>query len=209
MYLSMMSNFSFLKNINNDLFKMISEAERLYCDGYFEQCIIQTRRFAENVCRNLLKNHAGDELTFDECITDLQNSFNDTVRHKELINDLYFLKAQGNLHVHSTKVKQDAYTALDCLKRAFEVAINYALDNDAPQNIKKSEFSEKFLTACKDNKIKETPKDKQIYERRKKQAEKYSYPNSIKNKKTALRMNFIGISVFAASIILYIYILFF
>ena len=41
-----MSNFSFMEKIDADLFKIISEAEKLYRDEYFEQSIIQMRRFS-------------------------------------------------------------------------------------------------------------------------------------------------------------------
>ena len=44
-----MGNFSFLKSLDKNLYEIISDAEKLYRDEYFEQCIGQTRRFAENV----------------------------------------------------------------------------------------------------------------------------------------------------------------
>ena len=46
-----MNNFDFFKTIDRDLYNIISDAEKLYRDEYFEQCIGQTRRFAENVCK--------------------------------------------------------------------------------------------------------------------------------------------------------------
>ena len=42
-----MSNFNFLKRINENLFIIAYEAEKLFRDEYFEQCITQTRRLAE------------------------------------------------------------------------------------------------------------------------------------------------------------------
>ena len=49
-----MSNFDFIEKIDSDLFRIISDAEKLYRDEYFEQIIVQIRRFAENVFINLL-----------------------------------------------------------------------------------------------------------------------------------------------------------
>ena len=37
------------------------------------------------------------------------------------------MKKQGNQSVHSVKVNPDEITALECLQRAFEIAINYAV----------------------------------------------------------------------------------
>ena len=48
-----MSNFKFLEQIDSDLYKIIADAEKLYRDEYFEQTIVQTRRFGENICKNL------------------------------------------------------------------------------------------------------------------------------------------------------------
>ena len=86
-----MSNFKFLKDIDNDLFKIISDAEKLYRDEYFEQSIIQTRRFAENVCKNLLGERLIPDATFDDCLAILQDIYTKNIRQREVINDLYFL----------------------------------------------------------------------------------------------------------------------
>ena len=48
------SNFYFLKEINKNIYKLIAEAEKLYKDEYFQQSMVQTRCFAENVTKNLL-----------------------------------------------------------------------------------------------------------------------------------------------------------
>ena len=45
----MSTNFIFLKSIDKDLFDIINDAEKLYRDEYFEQCMTQTRRFGENL----------------------------------------------------------------------------------------------------------------------------------------------------------------
>ena len=46
---------------------------------------------------------------------------------QEFITDLYFLKKHGNNAVHSSSVKKDGIEALECLKRAFEIAISYCV----------------------------------------------------------------------------------
>ena len=140
-----MSNFEFIKELDNDLFRIISDAEKLYRDEYFEQSIIQTRRFAEHVCRNLLGDRLIPDASFDDCLATLQDLYTKNIRQRELINDLYFLKAQGNASVHRKKVKQDGDIALDCIKRAFEVALNYAAFSGSSSKLDKLEFSEEIL----------------------------------------------------------------
>ncbi len=120
-----MSNFEFLKKVDKDLFGIASDAEKLYRDEYFEQCMTQTRRFAEIVTQNMLKNTNSVNSTFDEMLNCLKDKAKGNPREKEFIDDLYFLKQNGNKSVHSKKVKQDGMIALECLQRAFEVAINY------------------------------------------------------------------------------------
>ena len=48
-------------------------------------------------------------------------------QEREFIDDLYFLKKHGNNSAHSVKVHKDGIEALECLQRAFEVAINYCV----------------------------------------------------------------------------------
>ena len=122
-----MNNFEFLKSIDKNLYEIISDAEKLYCDEYFEQCIGQTRRFAENVCKNTLGAMRTTEKTFDDMLATLKDKSCNEEQEKEFIDDLYFLKREGNASVHANTVKKDGIVALECLQRAFEVAINYAL----------------------------------------------------------------------------------
>ena len=122
-----MSNFNFLKSIDKNLYEIIVEAERLYCDEYFEQCISQTRRFGENVCKNTLGSARTTERTFDDMLATLKDKSGNEEQEKEFIDDLYFLKREGNASVHAGEVKKDGIVALECLQRAFEVAISYAL----------------------------------------------------------------------------------
>ena len=123
----MTTNFDFLKKVDKNLYGIISEAEKLYRDEYFEQCMTQTRRFGEHVCKKVLGTNRTTENTFDDMLATLNDCSTGTENEKEFINDLYFLKKHGNSAVHSSSVKKDGMTALECLKRAFEIAISYAV----------------------------------------------------------------------------------
>ena len=125
----MATNFDFLKDTDVNLYDIIADAERLYRDEYFEQCISQTRRFAENVCKNVLGKKRTSEETFDQMLATLKDNAQGSEQEKEFIEDLYFLKKCGNKTVHSSSVKQNGINALECLQRAFEVAINYKVYN--------------------------------------------------------------------------------
>lgn len=214
-----MSNFSFMEKVDSDLYKIISDAEKLYRDEYFEQSIIQTRRFAENVCKNLLGERYIPDSTFDECLSTLQDLFTKNIRQRELINDLYFLKSQGNVYAHGSKVKQDGNIALDCIKRAFEVAINYVVMNGGSKAVEKLEFSEETLVMGEKKtkgKLKEkylekkktVRKNKQLYKKKKEQANAYVYPSGLSNPKSAHKFNFIGGAILFVCVALYIYITF-
>lgn len=215
-----MSNFDFLEKIDNDLYKIINDAEKLYRDEYFEQTIVQTRRFAENICKNLLGDKLIPDSTFDECLATLNDLFTKNIRQRELISDLYFLKAQGNASAHSKKVKQDGNIALDCIKRAFELGINYAVMVNNDKSIEKLEFSEDTLILGdkkKKGKLKEkylakkktAKKNNQLYKKKKEKANEYVYPSLIENPKSAMKMNFIGGLILFAAVAFYIYITFF
>jgi len=150
----MNSNFSFLKKLNAGLYKIITDAERLYQDEYFEQCMTQTRRFGEQVCKNILEQNNIQTASFDEMITTLKNQSNGNIQEKEFIDDLYFLKKNGNESVHSGAVKKDAITALECLKRSFEIAINYSVYNQgASSNILKLNYDVELLITGKKSKL--------------------------------------------------------
>jgi len=123
----MPTNFDFLKNTDKNLYEIISDAEMLYRDEYFEQCMSQTRRFAENVCKKVLGSKRTTETTFDQMLATLKDNAHGSVEEKEFIEDLYFLKKCGNASVHSSSVKKNGIEALECLQRAFEAAISYTV----------------------------------------------------------------------------------
>lgn len=146
----MATNFDFLKKVDTNLFEIISEAEKLYRDEYFEQCMGQTRRFGENVCKKVLGANRTTEKTFDDMLATLKDCSTGEDVEKEFIDDLYFLKKHGNNAVHSSSVKKDGMEALECLQRAFEVAINYSVYNrSASSNILKLRYDTELLVTGK------------------------------------------------------------
>lgn len=148
-----MTNFQFLKSIDSSLYEIAYEAEKLYRDEYFQQCMGQTRRLGENVCRQVLGEKAKKEDSFDEMINTLKDSSRGNSREKEFIEDLYFLKKAGNESVHSAKVKKDGITALECLQRAFEASINFAVYKKGPDSkILKLQYDEEMLVLGKSSK---------------------------------------------------------
>lgn len=147
-----MSNFNFIKNINKDLYSLASDAEKLFRDEYFEQCCTQTRRFAENVCKSMLQNFEISHSSFDDMLNFLKDNSQNTVREKEFIDDLYFLKRAGNSSVHSSKVKQDGNLALECLQRSFEIAINYVYKTTANESVLKLRYDMELLATGKKSK---------------------------------------------------------
>ena len=124
----MTTNFDFLKRNDKELFKIINDAEDLYRSEFFEQCMTQTRRFGEVVCKKVLGSRRTTEITFDAMLATLKDcTLGSSEEAKEFVEDLYFLKKHGNEATHSITVKQDGMEALECLQRAFEVAINYCV----------------------------------------------------------------------------------
>lgn len=149
-YSLLMSNFLFLKKNNENLFNIISEAENLFRDEYFEQSIVQVRRFAENLCRDLLQEKALSDDTFDSMINKIKdNSFNN-IRMKELAEDLYYLKKHGNNSAHSANASQNGKLALECLERAYEITIFYSnIKYGYNKSLDKTVFSEELLMTGK------------------------------------------------------------
>lgn len=93
-----MNNFDFLKKTDKNLYEIISEAEKLYRDEYFEQCMVQTRKFGENICKNVIGTRCTPDSTFDEMLATLKDKIK-SEQEKEFIDDLYFLL----LHLSSEK----------------------------------------------------------------------------------------------------------
>ena len=148
-----MNNFEFLKPVSKNLYDIISDAEKLYRDEYFEQCISQTRRFGENICKDVLGDARTTEKTFDDMLATLKDKVSTVVQEKEFVDDLYFLKREGNTSVHSGIVKKDAIIALECLQRAFEVALNYAVyHKKAGTNLLKLRYDTEMLITGKKTK---------------------------------------------------------
>lgn len=89
------TNFDFLIKIDKNLSDIIIDAERLYRGDFFDQCIGQTRRYAERICRDVLGENRTSEITFDEMLATLKDKSNGLEEEKEFIDDLYFLKNRG------------------------------------------------------------------------------------------------------------------
>ena len=143
----MNSNFCFLKKIDNDLYSIIIDAEKLYRDEYFDQCITQIRKFGENICQKTLGYSC---TSFDESLANLKDRVGNSVEEKEFVEDLYFLKKHGNNAVHSSKSKNDPFIALECLQRAFETALNYSVyKRHATNRLLKRKFDTELLITGK------------------------------------------------------------
>jgi hypothetical protein len=192
-----MNNFEFLKQVDKNLYEIISEAEKLYRDEYFEQSITQTRRFAENVCKNVLGDRRTCEKTFDDMLATLKDKTGKAEQEKEFIDDLYFLKREGNNSVHASTVKKDGIVALECMQRAFEVAINYAVYyKKANSKLLKLRYDTELLVTGK--KSKKTLAEKFEAEKTKK-AKKGKFEEKTKTKKfkkKPLNKNYKGFSNF-------------
>lgn len=182
-----MSNFKFLNRVNENLFIIAQEAEKLFRDGYFEQCITQTRRLGENILRDLMAERIQSSDTFDDMLATLKDTPAQNDFEKEFIEDLYFLKKAGNDAVHSMTVNQDGNAALDCLQRAFEASINYAVfKKGADAKLLKLMFDEKLLATGKRGKkssIKERYEELEAFEEFE-EAENKKSKSARSNKKT-------------------------
>lgn len=182
----MATNFDFLKRIDKPLFDIISEAEKLYRDEYFDQCMTQTRRFGENVCKNVLGARAVGN--FDNMLATLKDKGNSFEQEKEFIQDLYFLKKHGNESAHSLRVKKSGMEALECLQRAFEVAINYCVyAKKSDSDILKLRYdTELLVTGEKSKKTLAEKYKEQKAKSNKPKPVKQSYTMNTKTKKTGI-----------------------
>ena len=198
-----MSNFVFLKKIDKDLFNIINEAEKLYRDEYFEQCMIQTRKFGENVCKNVSGTVCTSETTFDERLATLKDKIK-SEQEREFIEDLYFLKKQGNASVHSSSVKKEGILALECLQRAFEVSLNYAVFYaKANKNLLELQYDINLLVTGEKSKktLSEKYKEGKKTVERKQITKKVSKPAKIKSKKEKSGITLFQILLVISSIV--------
>ena len=177
-----MNNFDFLKKIDNDLYEIITDAEKLYASEFFEQCMGQTRRFGEQMCKSILSDYRLE--SFDDMLATLKDKAA-SIPEKEFVDDLYFLKKQGNLSVHSSKVKQDGIAALECLQRAFEAAINYAvLYKKGNKSILKKQYDIELLVTGKRGLKEKYEKQKSAKSAKQKETQSYTMkPKTQKAKK--------------------------
>ena len=204
-----MNNFDFLKKIDNNLYDIITEAEKLYTAEFFEQCMGQTRRFGEQMCKNILAQKRQYDGSFDEMLATLKDNAL-SIPEKEFIDDLYFLKKQGNISVHSSTVKRDGILAFECLQRAFEASINYAvLYKKGSKTILKRQYDVNLLMTGKPSLKEEFEerceeiKKKKPFTKSKKPAQQqvYSMKTSNKNRKPIFWI-FVGISSIISAIML-------
>lgn len=211
-----MSNFLFLKKNNENLFDIINEAENLFRDEYFEQSVVQIRRFAENLCKDLLQGKISTEDTFDSMINKIKDNSFQNIRMQEVAEDLYFLKKHGNASAHSSstsKKEAKGKIALECLERAYEISIFYFnVKYGYNKKLDATVFSEELLMTGKKTGKKSSPKllkDKYSQEltKTRKKSSKPSTPKkkkSTKSKKTKRSLKIIIAIII--SIFVYIFI---
>ena len=147
----MASNFDFLEKIDGELFSNIEEAQKLFRDEYFNQSMVQIRIFAEKMAKKFL--NSDDNLTFDDTLNCLKDKVK-TEKEKEFIEDLFFIKQEGNKCAHGEDAS--AITVLEAIKRAYEASINYACAKSKTSKYEKFNFDETLLITTKplhENKI--------------------------------------------------------
>ena len=211
----MNTNFDFLKKNDKNLFNIINDAEELYRNEFFEQCMTQTRRFGEVVCKNVLGSRRTTEITFDAMLATLKDcTMGSSEEAKEFVDDLYFLKKHGNESTHSITVKKDGIEALECLKRAFEIAINYCVYscNEDRKILKYQYDTELLITGKKSRKTlsekyirqKETEKNKNYKKETKKVKSQYCSVKSQTQNKKPVFWYIVGVSGLISTVILLI-----
>lgn len=137
----MASNFDFLKKVDKELFGLIEDAQKLFRDEYFNQSCVQIRIFAEKTAKKTLGG-VSSEMTFDDTINCLKDKAQ-SQREKEFIEDLFFIKKEGNKCAHGEDAT--AISTLECLRRAFEVALSYAQAKKENKELDKLQFDETLL----------------------------------------------------------------
>lgn len=148
----MASNFDFLQKIDSELFEIIQDGEKLFRDGYFNQSIVQLRIFAEKMAKKTAKEKLKDkslnlaDSTFDDILNCLKDKI-ESEREKEFIDDLFFIKKEGNKCAHGEDA--DGLIALEAIKHAYEAAINYAWFQKQDEKTDKLQFDEALLVTQK------------------------------------------------------------
>lgn len=177
----MESNFSFLKNVDKELYEIIEDAQKLFRDEYFSQCVIQTRIFAEKMARKIvtLEPHS----TFDDALKCLKDKIK-TEREREFVDDLFFIKKEGNACAHGEDT--EANTALEVIQRAFEASINYVYAKTKDKSVDELLFDTTLLITQK--KSSETPLVEKYLEAATKELDKEELLNNKQAEfKTALK----------------------
>ena len=141
----MKSNFDFLKNIDEDLYSAIIDSEKLFRDEYFSQCCVQLRVFAEKTAKKILKEYEPTS-TFDDIINCLKDKIQDE-RDKEFVEDLFFIKREGNKCAHGEEATVSA--TLEAIRRAFEISIYFSNLSSKNNKFDKLHFDDTLLVTGK------------------------------------------------------------
>ena len=144
----MADNFDFLKKIDEEHFELIQDAQKLFRDEYFNQCVVQLRIFAEKMSKKILDSNDSN-MTFDDTLNCLKDKIK-TQREQEFIDDLFFIKQQGNKCAHGEDIAPSV--ALEAIQRAFEAAINYVYSKKKDEKINKLQFDATLLITGKPQK---------------------------------------------------------
>lgn len=184
-----MSNFQFLEKINRDLYNLGVTAEKLFRDEYFDQCITQTRKLAESMTKEVLGNKAQSDDTFDDMIYKLKTISRNTLKEQEFISDMYFLKKQGNIAVHSAKSENNGKIALECLEHAFEAAVNFASSRTKDETVNLLIFDENLLVLGEKNLNLQQQYKKKVQEQKKSPKKHNDSVHKIQNEKTSKNLS--------------------
>lgn len=141
----MANNFEFLESVDKELYNSIEDAQKLFQDEYFNQCAVQLRIFAEKMAKKVLGSKS-DNLTFDDTLNCLKDKVKSDTE-KEFIDDLFFIKKQGNKCAHGEDVLSS--DVLEAIQRAFEAAINYVYSRKKDENLLKLQFDTTLLVTGK------------------------------------------------------------
>lgn len=147
----MANNFDFLKTTDKDLFEDIQDAQKLFRDEYFNQAMVQLRVYAEKMAKKIL--NSPENLTFDDTLNCLKDKIK-SEREKEFIEDLFFIKREGNKCAHGEDVSMSV--VLEAIQRAFEATINYVYAKNKDDSVNKLVFDETLLVTgkpMKENKL--------------------------------------------------------